>query len=236
MSAYPTFSSFFINVVSLITSSFGLYQCSLIVLPPTLSQAGHKQFLTNLSVAATILNNVANIVNYFIQRNKNAKSQYGSDSDFISRHVTLPLALVLESIVTTVYWPLRLFAMELIVQDAPSRGASPIPLEVDLSIHLFPIVFLLCDHYLSGSGCKFQLSRLNSWLIITALGMGYNRFLNYLIDPTSIQKYPYPFLNVDEPLKSVIFVAVTSASWMYYLLYQSFPPIRRNYKQDAKTD
>lgn len=236
MSAYPTFTSLVINVVSLITSSFGLHQCALIVLPPTLSQAGHKQFLTNLSVAATILNNVANIANYFIQRNKNTKTKYGSESDFISRHVTLPLALVLESIVATVYWPLRLFAMELIVQDAPARGASPIPVKVDLSIHLFPIVFLLCDHYLSGSGCKFQLSRLHSWLVITALGLGYNRFLNHLIDPTSIQKYPYPFLNVDEPLKSVIFVAVTSVSWLYFLLYQSFPPIRRSYNQATKRD
>lgn len=220
-STLPTFASLAINAVSLTTSSYGLYSCSSIVLPPSLRQAGHKQFLTNLSAAVTILTNLCNVVNFFVQRG-NFKSK--GICNFVSRHAALPLALVLESIVASIYWPLRLFAMQLILQDVPKEGVSPIPLRVDISIHLLPITFLLCDHYLSGTGQKFKISFKTAWIIITALGLGYKKYLSLLIDPDSIQAYPYPFLNVQEPKRTIIFIAVTTFSLLYYVLYQTYPP------------
>lgn len=210
------------NVVSLGTSTWGLWKCTKVVLPPSLSQAGHKQFLTNIAVVVTILNNVANIVNGVVQAissdDKVKRRWY-----HISRHVTLPIAMVLETIVATVYWPLRLFALHLIMQDV-AKGRAPIPWEVDVAIHLLPLVNQLYDHYFSGYGSKYRLSHKVSWLIITSLGLAYNRYLHYLIEPNGVQSYPYPFLNVDEPLRSIIFVTVTSISWLYYLMYQMFPP------------
>ncbi|QLG74162.1 hypothetical protein HG535_0G00470 [Zygotorulaspora mrakii] len=217
-----TWQSLLCNVVSVVTSSWGLFKCTKVVLPPSLSQAGHKQFLTNIAVAFTIVNNVANIANHLVQRlakDAQLKRRWYN----ISRHVTLPIAMVLESIVATVYWPLRLFALQFIMQDV-AKGRAPIPYKVDIAIHLLPLVFQLYDHYLSGYGSRFKLSYKHSWLIITSFGLFYNRYLHFLIVPNTIQSYPYPFLNVDEPLRSVIFVVVTSASCLFYALYQSFTP------------
>lgn len=218
----PTLRTLLINTGCLAVSSWGLFHATRITLPPSLKDAGHKQFLTNISVVLTIINNLCNIVNWFFQRcdlNVNLLEFF----NFISRDITLPVALVMESIVPVVYWPLRLFALKLIMQGIGS-SKSPIPISVDLSIHLFPSIFLLGDHYLSGSGLKFKISNVKAWFIVTILGIGYYQYLSLLIDPTSGQHYPYPFLDVDEPYKSVIFVLVTSITWCFYTFYQNFPP------------
>ncbi|CCF58646.1 hypothetical protein KAFR_0F00490 [Kazachstania africana CBS 2517] len=218
----PTFGSLFINTCCLLITSWGLKWATTIILPPSLSKAGHKQFLTNISVIVTMANNVINILNWFIQRFSQSV-ELSHRFDFISRHLTLPIALVLESIVPVVYWPLRLFALKLIMQNVPEH-ISPIPIPVDISIHLVPIVFLLGDHYLSGSGLKFKISNFKAWLLVTLLGAAYYKYLQVLIDPSRGQVYPYPFLDVNEPYRSVIFVIVSSVGWGFYTLYQNFPP------------
>ena len=218
----PTCRSLLINLISLGVGCWGLSQATKLVLPPTLSPAGHKQFLTNISVVATLISNVWNILNYFIQRSS-LNMNVLNGSNFISRHLVLPIGLVLETVVPLVYWPLRLFAMKLIIQGV-SDGKSPVPIPVDLAIHFFPCVFLLSDHYLSGSGSKFKISNLKAWTIVTGLGLAYYKYLALLIDPLKGQKYPYPFLDVEEPYKSIIFVCVTTVAWSFYVLYQRFPP------------
>lgn len=256
--------SLLINVASLITSSYGLFKCTKIKLPPSLEQAGQKQFLTNISLAVTISHNVVAIAVHVTKRLRECsirrqyrekafakatasreevqslKQQENSEqlqpqgdvasSDgcacslliFINKHVTLPLALVLESIVATVYWPLRLFAIGLILQGAKKR--SPIPLHIDISIHLLPILYMLSDYYLSGARERFKIGSLPSWGIIAAIGLAYKSYLNVLIDTSTNQKYPYPFLDVSEPYKSVIFVVITSFGWLFYVAYRAFPP------------
>lgn len=209
-----------LNAVSAVVVSYGLYSCTSIKLPPSLEKAGHKQFLTNISAAVTVLNNVSNLANYALRRG-------GAPSgavEFWARHVTLPIALAVESVVASVYWPLRLFAIHLIMVDAPRGDRSPIPLQVDLAIHLAPIVLLLSDHYLSGAGAKFRISKRYAWAIVMVLGFGYKSLLGRLIDPDAGQAFPYPFLNVAEPLRSIIFAIVTSISLLYYLAYQRIPP------------
>lgn len=215
-----TVASVLVNVASLVIVSYGLSWCSTIELPPSLRDAGHKQFLTNISAAITILNNVSNVVNFAAQR---SGLKHGSTS-FWARHVTLPVALVLESVVASVYWPLRLFAMHLIMVDNPEKNRSPIPLSVDLAIHLAPITCLLYDHYLSGAGSRFRISTRTAWPVVLLLGFAYKSLLETLIDPEAGQAFPYPFLNVREPIRSVIFALVTSFSLVYYVFYQSKPP------------
>ncbi|CAI4039515.1 hypothetical protein SMKI_08G1830 [Saccharomyces mikatae IFO 1815] len=220
----PTGFTLIINTVSLLTSTWGFSRAISVTLPPSLSRAGHKQFLTIISIIAVIINNAVNILNYFMQRNNKVNLECREKSDFISRHVTLPVSLVLESIVASVYWPLRLFFVNLIMHGIDSPAKTPFPITVDMAIHLYPILFLLADHYLSGSGFKFKLSNKHAWFTVTSLAFLYFQYLAFLIDADQGQAYPYPFLDVDEPYKSIIFVVVATITWSYYVIYQKFPP------------
>lgn len=208
-------ASLCVNLLVLAVVGQGLYRCSQIQLPPSLASAGHRQFLTNISAAVTLVNSLSNVFDFVVQ---------SAVSRLWARHFTLPIALVLESVVASVYWPLRLFAMHLILQQPPVPGHSPIPLSVDLSIHLAPVVGLLIDHYWTGQGEKFRVSYKVAWLVVLVLGYGYKCWLELLIKPPAA--YPYPFLNVEEPKRTVIFCTVTSFSMVYYVLYQRHPPRR----------
>lgn len=206
-------ASLALNLAALAVVGHGLYRCAQISLPGNLAAAGHRQFLTNISAAVTLVNAASNVYDYAAQR---------PGSRLWARHCTLPLALVLESVVASVYWPLRLFAMHLIVQQPPAPGRSPIPLSVDLSIHLAPVLLLLADHYLAGCGARFRAPPAVAWGVVLVLGFAYKRWLEWLVVPPA--KYPYPFLDVPEPRRTVIFGAVTSVSMLFYALYQRFPP------------
>lgn len=266
--------SLLFNLASLVTSSYGLYKCSHIALPQSLAPAGQKQFLTNISLVATVSHNVVTLVLHLAKYLRACRLQKqhierafaratasadevhklkqdskpahcsGSEQDsgdciftVINRHVTLPLALVLESVVATVYWPLRIFAIHLILQGAKRK--SPIPLEVDVSIHLLPIIYLLADYYVSGSSQRFKIPLLPAWIIVAAIGLAYKFYLGFLIDPSMGQKYPYPFLDVAEPYKSVIFVVVTSFGWLFYVGYRAWPPkevAKEGFQERVKLD
>lgn len=209
-------ASLCVNLLALVVVGQGLYRCVQIPLPPSLAGAGHRQFLTNLSAGATLVNSVSNVVDYFAQSRV---------SRLWARHFTLPLALVLESVVASVYWPLRLFAVGLIMHQPPEPGRVPFPMSVDLSIHLAPVMLLLVDHYLTGRGERFRAPYRIAWVVVLALGYGYKCWLEWLLDETAA--YPYPFLNVPEPRRTIVFCAVTSFSMVYYVLYQRHPPRAR---------
>lgn len=223
-----TVVSFVINVASLVVVSYGLYTCTAVELPPSLRDAGHKQFLTNLCATLTIVNDLCNIANFVAQRSGSPVEALS----FVARHVTLPLAMGLESVVAAVYWPLRLFAMHLIFTSGAEEGKAPIPLRSDLAIHLAPISFLLSDHYLSGAGTKFRIPNRVASCTVLALGFGYKAYLDKLIDKDAGQAFPYPFLDVEEPRRSIIAALVTSLFMVFYLLYQSKPP--RSIRPSAK--
>ena len=228
-----TTRSLLINLACLISSAYGLSTGTKIHLPHNLIQAGHKQFLTNIGVGITMTNNVANILNWILRNCRFvADKRILSIFNFASRHVTLPIALVLESIIPAVYWPLRLFALDLIMQGVKD-GRSPVPYLTDFCLHLFPIVFLLMDHYLSGCGQKFNISNISGFVMVNTLGLAYYKWLGHLIDPTRGQVYPYPFLDVEEPYRTIIFVTITSIAWLVYLLYQRFPPKSKQTPRDG---
>ncbi|KAH7588923.1 FAR-17a/AIG1-like protein [Nakaseomyces glabratus] len=232
-----------INVLCLSTSYWGYKWSTQIQLPPTLEKAGHKQFFTNISLMATMVSNVASILNWCIQRMvgpskaREDKPFFANLSELVSRHIILPQALVLETVVPLIYWPLRLFAIKLIMQGvADGELSGPlIPISVDIAIHALPFIFIFSDHYLSGYGARFRLSNTTAWFIIVATAMSYYKFLQLIIDPTTGQTYPYPFLDVPEPYKSVIFVITATIAWIFYALYQRFPP-RSLLKETIKMD
>lgn len=215
--------SLLINCICLLTSSWGLYRLCGNELPVQLAKAGQKQFLTNLAVGGTIINNLLNITSYATE---------SGGMTLVARHLTLPIALVLETIVSLVYWPLRLFFIQWIIQGAQPGGPAPIPLSVDISVHFLPTLFLFADHYLSGSGLKFKLSNRLAWAVVTAIGFGYYSFLGSIIDKADGQAYPYPFLDVAQPKRSIVFVVVTTIAWLVYVLYQKFPPLSKS-KRDT---
>ena len=219
----PTTRSLLLNSICLVTSSYGLVAGTRLDLPQELVEAGYKQFLTNIGVGITIINNAANIINWVTQHSGITSNTILSISDFISRHITLPVALILESIIAAVYWPLRLFALNLIFQGLED-GEPPLPYLTDFCLHLFPIIFLFTDHYFSGFGQKFRISNVGGLMIVNILGLAYYKWLDHLIDPAKGQVYPYPFLDVEEPYRTIIFITITSITWFIYLLYQRFPP------------
>lgn len=233
----PTKQSLLLNITSLIICGRGLFKCTRLVLPPSLSQAGHKQFLTNLSLVATLINNFLNIINWFIQSSDQNNTQF--ILNYICRHFILPIALTLETIVPIIYWPLRLFAKNLIMHDIPKDKPYPLSISTDLSIHLLPFLFLLSDHYFSGFGSKFEISNTKAWFIVSFLGLGYFNYLSFLINPSKGQAYPYPFLDVEEPMRTIIFIIVSTVSWLFFILYQTFPPqspIQKNNKSKEYQD
>ncbi|SCU80063.1 LAMI_0B00672g1_1 [Lachancea mirantina] len=203
-----------INLLCFCTSSWGLWQATKVQLPASLAQAGHKQFLTNLSVAATLCNNIC----YFIaflppKRITSPRLRY------VARQLTLPVALVLETVVAVIYWPLRLFFLPLIMHGVKDGSRMPLSLKVDCALHLYPALYLAADYFFASLE-PFQITKLAAWLIITALGFGYKRYLEILIDTDAGDVYPYPFLDVAEPYRSGIFVIVTAAAWSIFCVYR----------------
>ncbi|AGO13186.1 AaceriAFR036Cp [[Ashbya] aceris (nom. inval.)] len=204
--------SLIINSASLVLTSWGVSNAVKLTLPPNLQLAGQKQFLTILGASLTIVTNVIGI----------GYSLLGGDGGlrFVSREVFLPAAIVLESVVATVYWPLRIFFVNMIYHGL-EEGASPeITLPVDLCIHLVPVTGLLLDYFLTKPE-PFQMGRLQFWVLVTALGVGYNRWLSYIIRTDLNQSYPYPFLDVVEPYRTLIFGVITTIAWGFYVLYQT---------------
>ena len=202
--------SLVLNTLSLFTSVWGLIGATAVHLPPSLAGAGHRQFLTILAVCVTIGNNVINVA---------AQLRPGPQLSFYSRQLTLPVALVLETVVAVVYWPLRLFALPLIMHNVNDGSRMPLRVSVDCAVHLLPLVYLAVD-YLVVERKPFEMSYKKAWVIVTVLGLGYKRYLSVVVDSAAGAVYPYPFLDVQEPYQSAIFVIVTTFAWAVFCSYR----------------
>lgn len=198
-----------LNLLSATTTMYGLINCTSVVLPSNLSHAGHKQFLTNIAALITVVNSLFNVLNQLL-------GDKGSIS-FLARELTLPVAMCLETIVCFIYWPLRLFFISLIIHGVQDSSRAPLALHIDISIHLLPILYLATDYFFLKP-TPFQISGKKVFLTLPSLGLAYRVYLDKIIGPEG--SYPYPFLDVAEPYKSIIFVVVSlSAGWIY-ILYQ----------------
>lgn len=196
------------------TGIYGLYVCTSILLPPKLATAGHKQFLTNISLFVAIIQEVSTVAGILTKRNKTIT--------LISEEVLLPVALVLEAVVTSIYWPLRLFFVHLIFQKNPnyaSKGRQEyLPLNVDLCLHLLPFLGMATNFFKFKQG-KFKINDNKVILsICSLLGISYIFWLKYLIPADG--KYPYPFLDIAEPWKTIAMLVVTNIAFGYFKLIQ----------------
>jgi hypothetical protein len=195
-----------LNSFALALATWGLVGIFQRDLPEQLAQAGHWQFLTNLSLIVTI---TAIVSNYLVML---------SDSNGLSKlNIVLNAsALVLETLVALIYWVLKLFFIKLIVpHNVPVENFIPLPL--DLTIHLFPVTYLSNDYYLNRTD-SFRLPLLFVIAIVSSLTTAYWYILEALIEPPA--HYPYPFLNVETEERAKIFVVVAILGLVFYQVYE----------------
>jgi hypothetical protein len=193
-----------IDGISLLIGGYGIYGNILTcVLPPHLAGGGHWQFLTNLSL---IYSMVVFGLGFIAHLTKNQRL-------FAVKNTIHPIGIALESIVALIYWPLRIWFIHLLAND-PSL--MTIPLSIDLSIHLMPLVSLLIDYLVFMP--KWTIRTSTALMICTAFTICYWVLLKYLIDVENGGVYPYAFLNVDTELqRGIVFCMVGLSTFCQFL-------------------
>lgn len=166
-----------------------------LVLPPPLAQAGHFQFLTNIALAITTTYFSFSLLCHV----------YPCHPLLRGKTYLSALALSLNVVVSVVYWSLRLFVPQLIMAD-PTKDS--IPLSLDLRLHLLPFLATAVDYFACMP--RWDISYATAYAIFTAAASSYWFWLEYLISPQNGQMYPYPFLNVPQDVRVVIFALVGS--------------------------
>lgn len=194
-----------INAVSLALGSYALYYLSVIVvLPPHLAGAGQWQFLTNLSLLYTLFVFLVGLVAHVTK----------SPALFRLKNNLHPIALALESVVTLVYWPLRLMFVHILVKDPTAKF---IPIFIDLCLHAMPAAALLVDFFVFMP--KWTLSPQKSFAACVVISLVYWVWLKYLIDFQNGGEYPYMFLNFGgDATRLLIFVAVGLLGWVSFMV------------------
>ncbi|ODV97153.1 hypothetical protein PACTADRAFT_1732 [Pachysolen tannophilus NRRL Y-2460] len=170
-------------------------------LPTVLAKAGRFQFLTNLALICSIIVFIINIIAYIT----NSKILYQL------QNVTHSIALTMEMVVSIVYWPTRILYIDLIAETRVIQ----IPLYLDISIHLLPVIFLIIDYYCFMP--KWILNYKQSYLICSLLGSAYWVFLHSVIDQ-STSRFPYPFLNVPFKNRLIIFIVVVQIAFLCFVI------------------
>lgn len=213
---------FLFNLLGLAVTSSACYGIISLPLPKELEAGGQFQFLTNLSLLftiATILSNISTIV---------------FSSSFVKRANTYlnAISIILETLVASIYWSLRIFFVHLIIPKGISKE-NFIPVHIDVSVHLFPITFLCLDYYF----IKYQNFNIPTpivGLMVVGLTSSYWFLLEHLVVPPS--KYPYPFLNVpaQERLTIFVFVALFGVTFYYIYNYLHTPIKNLIYKAEQK--
>lgn len=173
---------------------YGIHHCfTKVELPPHLAKAGQLQFLTNLALIISLVVYALGFVSHITKSQKLYKL----------KNNVHPIALALESVVTSVYWPLRLFLLPLLVKD-PNR--KMIPMSIDLCVHLVPVVVLLVDYLVFLP--RWEVSASAAFGVCAVLATAYWSWLKYIIDFESGAEYPYNFLNGDSEIARVVIFAV----------------------------
>lgn len=185
-----------IDFISLIIGLYGYQQITSIQLPPHLQDAGHWQFLTNLSLVYSLFVFLVGFVAHITK----------SHTLFLFKNNLHPIGLALETIVAGVYWPLRLFFLHLLTKD-PSKFY--LPLSTDLCIHLMPVVSLLIDYLVFMP--RWTISDNTALGFVVLLTTFYWVLLDNLIDFENGGSYPYEFLNVEKDSQRILVFAVVAA-------------------------
>lgn len=193
-----------VYAISLVSGTWALhYLVTTVVLPPHLAGGGQWQFLTNLSLVFTLLVNLIGFVSHATK----------SAALFNLKNTLHPIALVLECVVTSVYWPLKIFFLHLLVKDPTKSG---IPLFVDMCLHLVPVVSLLVDYFFFMP--KWTISNRTAFTACLVLTSLYWLWLKQMVDFENGGEYPYAFLNAgNEIVTGAIFQVVGLIGYASFL-------------------
>lgn len=211
-----------LNIISLIIASYGVLKISEIQLPDHLKDAGHYQFLTNISLLVSMITFILGLIAHVSK----------SPVIFKIKNFVHTFAFIAEAVVTSVYWPLRLFFLKLLVKNGQIR----IGLLTDLSIHLMPLVSLAVDFFFFMP--NFAIPAYLVFFGCLALTSGYWLWLQKIIDPSKGGAFPYEFLNHDDKrVTLVVFWTIGLSAFGQFLvmrfLYNKFvKPVPAKSKSD----
>lgn len=192
-----------LNGLSVAIGVFGLIRLGDLPLPQHLQGAGKWQFLTNLSLMYSIGVFFLGFLSHLFksQRLYNIKNNVHA------------IGFVLEIVVFLVYWPLKLFFIDILAKD----GVVGIDIITDLSIHFMPVVSLGIDFFLFMPNWSMSTNvAFSSCLFLTSV---YWVWLHYLIDFEAGGRFPYEFLNVENVYsRAGIFCLVGMIGFSQFLL------------------
>lgn len=191
------------------TLSFhGLYYCiSTVQLPPELSKAGQFQFFTNISLVASLFTYALALVSHVTK----------SHRLFRWKNNVQAIALSLETVVTSLYWPLRLLFAALLAKDPEEKL---MPTSIDLCVHLVPFVTLLVD-YLAFLP-RWEVKPSTGVLVSALFAVGYRVWLQLLLDLENGAEYPYNFLNGDSEItRSLVFAVVGIWGYSLFIIWRA---------------
>ncbi|RLV90802.1 hypothetical protein JA1_004291 [Spathaspora sp. JA1] len=197
-----------IDGISLGIGFYGIYTNIMTVeLPEYFADAGHWQFLTNLSLVYSLFVFAIGFIAHV----------FHSEVLFNVKNNLHPIALALETIVAIIYWPLRLFFLNLLTSDPSSFKIGWL---TDLSIHLMPVVSLLVDYLVFMP--KWTIKTSSALGLVIFLTSMYWYLLKTLIDIEKGAKYPYAFLEVDTEFeRGVIFGIVATIAFSQFIFLRN---------------
>lgn len=212
-----------IDLVSILIGLYGFYTSVFVIkLPPHLAQAGHGQFLTNLSLVYSLVVFAIGFLAHLT----------ASQTLFKLKNNLHPIGLALETIVAGVYWPLRLFFLHLLTKE-PSK--FNFPLLTDLSVHLMPIVSLLIDYLVFMP--KWTIENNTALSFIVAFMVFYWFLLKNLVDTANGASYPYEFLDVGTDLYRVgVFGVVGMVAFSQFLFMKKVYDVVVGSTEDAQEE
>lgn len=175
-----------------------------VTLPPQLEGGGHWQFLTNLSLLFSVVIFLLGLFAHVLK----------SSALFNLKNTLHPIALVLELVVASVYWPLRLVFLELLTKR-PKEYL--VPMRVDICLHLVPVLVLMVDYLVFMPRWTIRTTTAGGFVVL--LASLYWALLKHLIDFENGGEYPYMFLNVEtEQKRAVIFGMVALVGFTFFVI------------------
>lgn len=193
-----------IDLISLLIGSYGIYMNIMKTqLPEYFANAGHWQFLTNLALVYSLIVFLLGFIAHLIK----------SNWLFELKNNFHPIGLALETIVTIIYWPLRLFFLPLLAHDP---DVFHLPLLTDLSIHFMPVISLLIDYLIFMP--RWKIKNHTAAILVVNLTVMYWYLLEYLVDIENGAKYPYAFMDVDSVYhRMIIFSVIALIAFLQFL-------------------
>ncbi|KAA1113275.1 hypothetical protein PGT21_027073 [Puccinia graminis f. sp. tritici] len=180
---------------------------------------GRTHFLTMWGLFFATVTFVLNIMMAIFRKNSRLRDL---------RKLTLAIGLPLESVITTLYWPIIILNPNMMML---SELELVIPLSVDLALHLYPAVLLWIDYlvfsdrFADSSSRKITLTKdihLSILQLTLLLTLAYVSRIELLCYFNSDIPLPYPFLNdVDFPVRVAIYSAAAGLCYMYSSIAES---------------